>query len=71
MDDYSVLRLKNHLQTIDKTDPSHIQSDFKKFVREYKTDFAFYFEEYLKHRKFVDATLINYLDTCEKNRNKY
>lgn len=71
MDDYSILRLKQHLMNSNTSDKSHIQTDFKNFVQNYKTDFDFYFQEYLKYRKFVDVTLINYLDTCEKNRNKY
>lgn len=71
MDEYSIIRLKEHLSKSNSKDLSHLQMDFKNFIKEYKTDFIFYFNEYIKYRRFVDATLIEYIDTCERNRNKY
>jgi len=52
MDDYSILRLKQQLQKAKQKDPSHLQSDFKHFVKNYKLDFDFWLNKYLEYRTF-------------------
>jgi hypothetical protein len=68
MDEYSIIRLKEHLMKTKKSDPSHLQTDFRHFVKNYTLDFDFYFNEYLKYRTFVDETLLKYIDKAERNR---
>jgi hypothetical protein len=58
MDDYSILRLKEQLQKSNNTDVTHLQNDFKHFVKNFTLDFDFYFIEYLKYRTFNDQTLL-------------